>query len=127
MVDGGLPTIKTGACRKWRLQARLPLLPLKAFDHRGLFAADISACATMNEYIEVIARARRVLADQLGFVSLPDCGFQNLRFINILTANIDISGARTHCETCEQGAFHELVRILPAYRKDVVEGRRVSE
>src|SRR3546814_6393729 len=70
MVDGGLPTIKTGACRKWRLQARLPLLPLKAFDHRGLFAADISACATMNEYIEVIARARRVLADQLGFVSL---------------------------------------------------------
>src|SRR3546814_21107675 len=66
----------------------------------------------MNEYIEVIARARRVLADQLGFVSLPDCGFQNLRFINILTANIDISGASTHCETCDQGAFVELVRIM---------------
>src|SRR3546814_10936579 len=68
----------------------------------------------MNEYIEVIARARRVLADQLGFVSLPDCGFQNLRFINILTANIDISGASTHCETCDQGAFDELVRIMAA-------------
>src|SRR3546814_1956709 len=77
IVDGGWTTIKTGACGKWRLQSRLPLLPLKAFDHRGLFAADISACATMNEYIEVIARARRVLADQLGFVSLPDCGFQD--------------------------------------------------
>src|SRR3546814_11853137 len=66
----------------------------------------------MNEYIEVIARARRVLADQLGFVSLPDCGFQNLRFINILTANIDLSGASTHCETCDQGAFDEHVRFM---------------
>src|SRR3546814_3538934 len=41
IVDGGWTTIKTGACRKWRIQARLPLLTLKAFYHRGLLAADI--------------------------------------------------------------------------------------
>src|SRR3546814_4125587 len=100
MVDGGWTTIKTGACRKWRLLERLPLLPLKAFDHRGLFAADISACATMNEHIKFIAQALGVLVEPLGFVSLPDCGFQNLRFINILSANIAIRGTRTHSETC---------------------------
>src|SRR3546814_17332611 len=64
-VDGGWTTIKTGACGKWRLQARLPLLPPKASHHRGLFATDISACATLNESIAVIRPARPALAYHL--------------------------------------------------------------
>ena len=47
--------IKTCACREWRFQAGLPLFAFKAFDHRGFFAADIGACAAMDEHVKVIA------------------------------------------------------------------------
>src|SRR3546814_15733319 len=71
IVDGGWTTVKTGACGKWRLQARLPRLPFQAFDHPVLFAAHISPCATLHEYIDVNARASRFPADTLGFLTPP--------------------------------------------------------
>src|SRR3546814_11785736 len=41
IVDRRRAAIEARARRKWRLQARLALLALEAFDHRGFFAADI--------------------------------------------------------------------------------------
>ena len=50
--------------RERRLETRLPLLAFEAFEHRGLFAADVGAGAAMDEDVEIIAGAARVLADQ---------------------------------------------------------------
>jgi hypothetical protein len=55
IVDRGRAAIKAGAGREWRLEARLALLAFEALDHRGLFAADIGAGATMDEDVEVVA------------------------------------------------------------------------
>src|SRR3546814_17185631 len=60
--------------RKWRLEARLALLALEAFEHRGLFAADIGARAAMDEDVEIIARAARVLAAEALAIGLGDGG-----------------------------------------------------
>src|SRR5689334_21025296 len=57
IVDGGRATVEAGARRERRLEARLALLALKAFEHRHLFAADVGASAAVHEQIEVVAGA----------------------------------------------------------------------
>src|SRR3546814_6296448 len=64
IVDRGRATVKADSCRERRLQARLALLALQAFDLGGLLAADIGARAAMDEDFEIIARAAGVLADE---------------------------------------------------------------
>src|SRR3546814_14827301 len=48
IVDRGRATVKADSCRERRLQARLALLALQAFDLGGLLAADIGARAAMR-------------------------------------------------------------------------------
>src|SRR3546814_11428968 len=49
IVDGRRAAIKPRARRERRFQARLALLALEAFDHRGFFAADIGAGPAVDE------------------------------------------------------------------------------
>ena len=59
IVDGRRAAVEARACRERRLQPRLALLALKAFEHRRLFAADVGAGAAVDEQVEVVARASR--------------------------------------------------------------------
>ena len=104
--------IKACTCRERRLQTRLALFALQAFDHRGFFAADIGTCAAMDEDVKIIAGLGSVLADQAGGIGLCHCGFEDFCLINIFTANIDIGCTRTHCEARDQRAFDQFVRIM---------------
>ncbi len=65
IVDRGRAAIEADIGREWRLQPRLALLALEAFEQRCLFAADIGAGAVMDVDVEVLAVVV-VLADQLG-------------------------------------------------------------
>ena len=112
VVDGGRVAIQADAGGERRLEARLALLALQAFDHRGFFAADIGAGAAVNEHVEIIARPAGVLADQLGFVGFGDGGKQHLGFADIFAADVDIGGACPHRETGDERAFDQLVRIV---------------
>src|SRR5438270_5210749 len=69
IVDGGRTAIEAGARRERRLEARLALLALEAFEHRRLFAADIGAGAAVDEEVEIVAAAAGVLAEQPGLIS----------------------------------------------------------
>ena len=80
IVDGGRAAVEAGAGRERRLQARLALLALEAFEHRRLFAADVGARAAMDEQVEVVARAGGVLAEQAGFIGFGNCAAATPRF-----------------------------------------------
>src|SRR3546814_10085959 len=67
IVDRGRATVKADSCRERRLQARLALLALQAFDLGGLLAAGIGARAAMDEDFEIIAQAAGVLAAEALF------------------------------------------------------------
>src|SRR3546814_2284144 len=64
IVDGRRAAIKPRARRERRFQARLALLALEAFDHRGFFAADIGAGAAVDEDVEVVARLGGILRSE---------------------------------------------------------------
>src|SRR5690348_44568 len=53
VVDRGRAAVEAGAGRKRRLEPRTAHLALKAFEHRGLFAADVGARAAVAENVEV--------------------------------------------------------------------------
>src|SRR3546814_1770220 len=74
VIDRRRAAVEPRPRRKWRLEARLALLALEAFEHRGLFAADIGARAAMDEDVEIIARAARVLAEEALAIGLGDGG-----------------------------------------------------
>jgi hypothetical protein len=88
IVDRGRAAIEARAGREWRLETRLALLALEAFEHRGLFAADVSARAAMHEDVEVIAGLAGVLADQAGLIGLLNSGLEDLGFIDIFAADM---------------------------------------
>ena len=70
IVDRGRAAVEARARRERRLEARLALLALEAFEHRGFFAADVGAGAAVDEQVEVVARSGGVLAQQPGFIRL---------------------------------------------------------
>src|SRR5262249_6344192 len=95
VVDGGRAAIEADVRREWRLQARLALLALEAFQQRGLFATDIGAGAVGDVEIERPA-IDVVLADQLGLIGLIDRRLQMLTLADELAADVDIAGVRPH-------------------------------
>src|SRR6185503_6907975 len=96
VVDRRRAAIEPRARRKRGLEPRLALLPLEAFDHRGLFAADIGAGAAVDEDVEIVTRSAGVLADQPGVIGLGHGSKQRLRLADVFAADVDIGGARTH-------------------------------
>jgi hypothetical protein len=69
VVDRRRAAVEAGARGERRLQARLALLALQAFEHRRLFAADVGARAAVDEAIEIVARTGCVLAEQPGLIA----------------------------------------------------------
>ena len=91
VVHRGRAAVEAHIGRERRLQPRLALLALEAFEQRGFFAADIGAGAVV--YIDVERRAVDVvLADQLGLIGLIDRGLQPLALADELAAHIDVAG-----------------------------------
>ncbi len=112
IVDGGRAAVQADIGREWRLQPRLALLALEAFEQRGLLAADIGAGAVGDVEIERPA-VDVVLADQLGLIGLIDRGLQMLALADELAAHIDVAGMRAHREAREQAALDQKMRIVP--------------
>lgn len=98
--------------RKRRFQPRFPLFPLDRLDEGGFFAADIRACSSLHEDVEVVAGVAGVLADQPGLVSLGYGDLHVGRLVVKFTAYVDVSGAGSHGAAGDQAALHELVRIV---------------
>src|SRR3546814_13713612 len=105
IVDRGRATVKADSCRERRLQARLALLALQAFDLGGLLAADIGARAAMDEDFEIIARAAGVLADEALFIGLGDGGEERLRLADELAANVDKGEIGTSACRARRGQY----------------------
>ena len=91
VVDRGRAAVEADIGRERRLQPRLALLALEAFEQRGFLAADIGAGAVVDVEIEVPA-VDVVLADQLGLVGLIDRGLQTLALADEFAAHIDVAG-----------------------------------
>src|SRR5690606_23651242 len=108
----GRAAIEARAGRERRLEARLTLLALEALDHRGLFAADVGARAPVDEDVEIVARATRVLADQARAIGLGNRGEQGLGLADVFAADIDVGRPCAHSEAGDQRAFNQLVRIV---------------
>ena len=111
IVDGGRAAIEADIGREWRLQARLALLALEAFEQRRLLAADIGAGAVMDVDVEIVA-VDVVLADQPGLIGLVDGALQRLALADELAAHIDVGGDRAHGEAGDQAALDQRVRIV---------------
>jgi hypothetical protein len=112
VVDRRRAAIKAGTRRERWLQPRLALLPLEALQHRGLFAADVSASATVHEHVEVVARPACVLADEAAIIGLGDRREQRLGLADIFATDVDVGGACAHREPGDQRALDQLVRIV---------------
>ena len=112
VVDRGRRAVEAGVGRERRLQARLALLALEAFQQRGLLAADVGAGAVMDEEVEVPA-VDVVLADQLGLIGLGDRRLEPLALADELAAHVGVAGVRAHREGGEQRALDQQMRIVP--------------
>src|SRR5690242_2372746 len=55
VVDRSRAAVEARASRERRLEARLALLALEAFEHRHFFAADVGPGAAVDEDVEIIA------------------------------------------------------------------------
>src|SRR5690606_20967866 len=97
--------------REWRLQARLALVALKAFNERGFLTADIGARAAVHVDVEIIARAAGVFADQPGVIGLLNGFVEVTRFQHKLAADVDIGSNRAHRETGDKTPLQQAVRI----------------
>src|SRR3546814_14495588 len=64
VIDRRRAAVEPRPRRKWRLEARLDLLALEAFEHRGLFAAAIGARAALDQGVGTLHRAAPVLAQE---------------------------------------------------------------
>ena len=90
IVDGGRAAVEAHIGRERRLQPRLALLALEAFQQRRFLAADIGAGAVMHDDVEIPA-VDVVLADQLGLIGLLDRRLQPLALANEFAADIDVA------------------------------------
>src|SRR5690606_38859986 len=93
VVDGGRTAVKADIGRERRLQARLALLALEAFEQRGLLAADIGPRAVMDVDVEIPA-AFVAIAEKAGVVGFVDGALQRLALAHELAAYVDIGGMR---------------------------------
>ena len=66
----------------------------------------------MDEHVKIIAGLGGIFAEQAGGIGLVHRGLKHLGFVDKLTANIDIGGARAHRETRDQRPFQQAVRIM---------------
>src|SRR5690242_18958685 len=112
IVDGGRAAVEARAGRERRLEARLALLALEAPEHRHLFTADVGARSAVDEDVEVVAAARRVLAEQAGVVAFLDRLPEHFGLADELAPDVDVGGARPHREASDERAFQKLVRIV---------------
>ncbi len=115
VVDRGRAAVEPGAGRERRLEPRLALLAFEALDHRGLFAADVGPGAAMDEDVEVVARASRVLAQQARVIGFGHRGEQRLGLADVFAADVDVGRARAHRVAGDQRAFDQLVRVVADY------------
>src|SRR5581483_11298467 len=90
VVDRRRAAVEPDLGRERRLQPRLALAPLEAFEQAGLLAADIGAGAAMEVELHVVARAAGVLAEQPRLVGLVDRGLQVPGLVVELAADIDV-------------------------------------
>src|SRR6266702_5835770 len=112
VVDGGRAAVQADIGRERRLQPRLALLALEAFEQRGFLAADIGAGAVRDVDVERPA-IDVVLADQLGLIGLVDRGLEMLALADEFAADIDVAGVRVHRAARDQAAFDQEMRIMP--------------
>jgi hypothetical protein len=112
IVDRGRAAVEPRARRERRLQPRLALLALQAFQQRRLFTADVGAGAVVDVHLEVpavdVAGADQARASGLGHRRL-----QHLALADVLAADVDVANVRLHGEGRDQAAFDEQVRIVP--------------
>ncbi len=111
VVDRGRATIETHVGRERRLQARLALLAFKAFEKCCFFAADVSACAVMDDDVDVVAKLV-VLAEQTVVIALVDRSLQGFALAHEFAADIDEGMMRAHGEGGDDAAFDQGVRIM---------------
>jgi hypothetical protein len=97
--------------RERRLQARLALLALKAFQQRRLLAADVGAGAVVHVDVEIVA-VLVALADQAGLIGLVDRQLQRLALADELAADVDVGRDRAHGETGDQATLDQRVRVV---------------
>ena len=95
-----------------RLQPWLARLALERLDERRFLAAHVGAHAAVDEDVEVVARAARVLADEPGLVGFLDGALEDGGFVVELAADVDVGGAAVHGPAGDETAFDEFVRVL---------------
>ena len=66
----------------------------------------------MNDYIEVVATATCVLANESLLVCLIDGSLQLDLLVPELTSNVDVGCLGAHAEADYEGAFDKLVRVV---------------
>src|SRR5207244_2909500 len=91
---------------KRRLELRPPLLAFERGDEAGLLAADVRACATVDDNVEAPAEIPRV-------VRLADGSGEAPPRLDVLAADVDEAGRRADRPRGDEHALDERVRIAP--------------
>ena len=123
--DGGGASEKTDGSRERRLETRLSGLTLQGFNERGLLTTHICAHSSMDEDVEIIARATGVLADQASLVCLLDGTLQYGSLVVELSSDVDVCGGGVHSTPGDEAALDELVGVL-AHDLTVLAGSGLS-
>ena len=112
VVHGGRATVEARTSRERRLHTRHAFFAFKAFEQRGFFTTDISACTVVQIKIEVPARASSILTQKASVISFVDRSLQSFAFADIFATDVDVAGMCIHCERRDQAAFDQRVRIV---------------
>src|SRR5262249_43283777 len=112
VVDRGGAAIEAYVGRERRLEPRLTLFALEAFEQRRLLAANVGAGAVMEVEVEVPA-VHVAFADQPRVIGLIDRRLQPFALAHEFAADIDVAGVRRHGSAGVEAALDEKMRLMP--------------
>ena len=98
--------------REGRLEPRLAAIALERGQQGGLFAADVSARAPVQDDVDLVTLAEHVLAEVSRLTGLLDGGLQRLVLRQVLAADIDEGEVGPDRVAGDQDALEHLVRAF---------------
>ncbi len=125
VVHCGRAAIQTRASRKWRLHARHAFFALKAFQHRGFFAADVGASAMRQIEVKIPTGFRGVFAQQSGVITFVNRRLQRFALADEFTADINIGCMCPHRKGGNQRPLDQGMRIM-AHDFAILAGARLG-
>src|SRR6266849_1062356 len=111
IVNDGRAAIEADDGREGRPDARITALAFQRFHKSGFFAAFVSACAGVNEQVEIEAGAEDMFTEIAARISFFERAFDDIEDVAIFAADIDEAAIGVDGAPGNDDALDHLVRI----------------